>query len=75
TITKADENLNEIMQKLSSSEEINLDAPEIMEIERNNALLILGFLFKKGFLDCRNIDGQKFDLKLTERGIKILRLS
>ena len=46
-----------------------------MEIERNKALLILGFLFKKGFLDCRNIDRQKFDLKLTERAIKILRLS
>lgn len=75
TITKADENLKEIMQKLSSGKEIDLDTPEIMEIERNKALLILGFLFKKGFLDCRNIDGQKFDLKLTERGIKILRLS
>ena len=75
TITKADENLNEIMQKLSSSKKIDLDTPEIMEIERNKALLILGFLFKKGFLDCRNIDGQNFDLKLTERGVKILRLS
>jgi tetratricopeptide (TPR) repeat protein len=75
TITKGDENLKEIMQKLSSSKEIDLDTPAIMEIERNKALLILGFLFKKGFLDCRNIDKQKFDLKLTERGVKILRLS
>ncbi|MCK4937815.1 MAG: hypothetical protein KAR85_04340 [Methanosarcinales archaeon] len=74
-ITKADENLKEIMQKLSSSKEIDLDTPDIMEIERNKALLILGFLFKKGFLDCRNFDRQKFDLKLTERGLKILRLS
>ena len=75
TLTKTDENLNEIMKKLSSSKEIDLDTPKIMGIERNKALLILGFLFKKGFLDCRNIDKQKFDLKLTERGIKILRLT
>ena len=75
TLTKTDKNLKVMMQKLSSSKEIDLDIPEIMEIERKKALLILGFLFKKGFLDCRNIDKQKFDLKLTERGIKILRLS
>jgi tetratricopeptide (TPR) repeat protein len=74
-ITKADKNLKEIMQKLSYSNEIDFDTPEIMEIEHNKALLTLGFLFKKGFLDCRNIDRQKFDLKLTERGIKILKLS
>lgn len=75
TITKDDENLKEIMQKLIQSEEIDFDMPEIMGIERNKALLILGFLFKKGFLDCRILDEQKFDLKLTDRGLKILRLS
>ena len=75
TITKTDENLKETMQKLSSSKEIDLDMPEIMRIERKKALLILGFLFKKGFLDCTHIDKQKFDLKLTERGVKILRLN
>jgi len=66
TLTKTDENLKEIMQKLSSGKEIDLDVAEIMEIERKKALLILGFLFKKGFLDCRNIDKQKFDLKLKQ---------
>lgn len=75
TITKDDETLKEIMQRLRQSEEIDLNAPEIMGIERNKALLILGFLFKKGFLDCKNLDKQKFELKLTERGLKILRLS
>ena len=75
TITKDDENLKEIMQKLIQSEEIDFDMPEIMGIQRNKALLILGFLFKKGFLDCRILDKQKFDLRLTDRGLKILRLS
>ena len=75
TLTKDDENLKEIMQKISSGKEIDFDTPTIMEIERNKALLILGFLFKKGFLDCKNVDKQLFDLKLTKIGIKILRLS
>lgn len=74
TITKDDENLKEIMQGLNLGKEIDLDTPEIMGIERDKALLILGFLFRKGFLDCKNLDKQKFDLKLTERGLKILRL-
>lgn len=75
TITKDDENLKEMMKKLSHGEEIDLDTPEIMGIKRDTALLILGFLFKKGFLDCKKLDKQKFDLKLTDRGLKILRLS
>jgi tetratricopeptide (TPR) repeat protein len=73
-ITKDNENLIEIMKKLIQGKEIDFDTPEIMGIERNNALLVLGFLFKKGFLDCKNLDKQKHDLKLTERGLKILRL-
>ncbi|MDO9099072.1 MAG: hypothetical protein Q7U60_13255, partial [Candidatus Methanoperedens sp.] len=74
-ITKEDEQLKEIMQKLSFGTEVDLDTSEIMGIERNKALLVLGFLFKKGFLDCKNLDKQKFDLKLTDRGVKILRLN
>jgi tetratricopeptide (TPR) repeat protein len=75
TITKDDENLKEIMQKLSLGEKIDFDTPEIMGITRNEALLILGFLFRKGFLDCKNLDKQEFDLKLTERGLKVLGLT
>ncbi|MCK4732485.1 MAG: hypothetical protein KAT65_08505, partial [Methanophagales archaeon] len=71
TITKEDEKLKEIMQKLRSSEKINFETPEIMGMKRDKALLIFGFLFRKGFLDCKNPDEQKFDLKLTERGLKI----
>lgn len=74
-ITKDEENLKEIMKKLRLDIEIDFGAPEIMGIKRDKALLILGFLFKKGFLDCKNLDKQKFELKLTERGLKILRLS
>lgn len=73
-ITKDDENLKGIMKQLSKGEEIDFDMPEIMGIERNKALLILGFLFKKGFLDCKNLDKQNHNLKLTDRGLKILRL-
>ncbi len=75
TITKDDEHLKEIMKELSHGAEIDLDTPEIMRIKRDKALLILGFLFKKGFLDCKNLDKQIVDLKITERGLKILRLS
>jgi tetratricopeptide (TPR) repeat protein len=71
TITKDDENLKEIMQKLRPGEKIDFDTPEIMGMKRDKALLILGFLFRKGFLDCKNSDEQKFDLKLSERGLGI----
>ncbi len=75
TITKDDENLKKIMKNLSLGAEIDLDTLEIMEIKRDEALLTLGFLFKKGFLDCKILDKQNFELKLTNRGLKILRLS
>ncbi|MDO9517226.1 MAG: hypothetical protein Q7J10_04155, partial [Methanosarcinaceae archaeon] len=75
TITKDDDDLVEIMQKIRQGKEIDFDTPEIMGIPRDKALIILGFLSKKGFLDYKNLDKQKFDLKLTERGIKILNLS
>ncbi len=59
------------MQKLRPGEKINFDTPEIMGIKRSKALLILGFLFSKGFLDCKNPDEQMFDLKLSEKWLKI----
>ncbi|MGB2841426.1 MAG: hypothetical protein WBC40_02930 [Halobacteriota archaeon] len=74
TLTKDDRNLKEIMQKLRSGEKIDFDTPEIMGIKRNKAFLVLGFLFRKGFLDCKNIDNQMFDLKLSERGLEVLGL-
>lgn len=74
-ITKDNENLREMMKKLNLDVEIDLDTPEIMGIKRDEASLILGFLFKKGFLDCKILDKQKVELKLTDRGLKILKLS
>jgi hypothetical protein len=59
------------MQKLSIGEKIDPDTPEIMGMKREKALLIFGFLFRKGFLDCKNPDEQKFDLKLSEKSLKI----
>jgi tetratricopeptide (TPR) repeat protein len=70
-ITKEDENLKEIMQKLRPGEKIDPDTPEIMGMKRDKALLIFGFLFMKGFLDCKNPDAQMFDLKLSEKWLKI----
>nr|QNO57189.1 hypothetical protein HJKONFEM_00039 [Methanosarcinales archaeon ANME-1 ERB7] len=75
TITKEDENLKEIMQKLRPGEKIDSDTPEIMGMKRDKALLIFGFLFMKGFLDCKNPAEQMFDLKLSEKGLKVLGLS
>jgi tetratricopeptide (TPR) repeat protein len=71
TITKDDENLKEIMQKLSLGENLDSDTPEIMGMKRDKALLIFGFLFRKEFLECENPDKQKFDLKLSEKGLEI----
>ena len=70
TITKDDENLKEIMQKLRPGEKIDFNTPEIMGMKRDKALLIFGFLFRKGFLDCKNLDAQMFDLKLSEKWLK-----
>jgi tetratricopeptide (TPR) repeat protein len=71
TIRKDDGNLKEIMQKLSLGENLDFDTPEIMGMKRDKALLIFGFLFRKGFLECENLDKQKFDLKLSEKGLEI----
>jgi hypothetical protein len=62
------------MQKLSTGEKIDSDTPEIMGMKRDKALLIFGFLFKKGFLNCKNLDKEMFDLKLSEKGLKRLGL-
>jgi len=70
-ITKDDNDLGEIMKKLSRGVLLDFDTQEMMGIPHNKALLILGFLLKKGFLDYENTDNQKFDLKLTERGLKV----
>jgi hypothetical protein len=75
TITKDDKNLKEIMQKLRHGEKVDFDTPEIMGMKRDKTLLISGFLFRKGFLDCKNLDKQMFDLKLSERGLKRLGLT
>ena len=75
TITKDDENLKDLMQKLRLGEKVDFDTSEIMGMKRDRALLILGFLFRKGFLDCKNRDKQMFDLKLSERGLKVLGLT
>lgn len=70
-ITKEDESLRLLMQKLRLSIEIDLDSHEIMGINRNKILIILGFLYKKELLEYKNIEKQKYVLKLTDKGLKI----
>lgn len=70
TLTKDDEHLKVMMQKLRAGEQVDLDTPEIMGITRNKALLLLGFLFKKGFLDYKERE-QLLDVQLTEKGLEI----
>jgi len=74
TITKDNGDLKVAMKKLSYGVTFDFDSSEIMNIPRNKALLILGFLFRKGFLECQNIENQKFNLKLSERGSRVLEL-
>jgi hypothetical protein len=70
-ITKEDESLKQLLQKLRLGIEIDLDSPEIKGINRNKILIILGFLYKKRLLEYKNIEKQKYILKLTDRGLKI----
>jgi len=69
TITKEGDSLKKMMKDLSTRDiEINIDKSTVMGIERDTALLILGFLHKKGFIDFNEIAPNILKIGLTDRG-------
>ncbi len=69
TITKGDNPLGKIIKNLSKGNiEINIDESTVMGIERDIALMTLGFLHKKGFIDFNEIAPNILKIGLTDRG-------
>jgi len=50
--------------------EINIDESTVIGIERDTALMTLGFLHKKGFIDFNEIAPNTLKIGLTDRGRK-----
>ena len=69
TITKDGDSLKKIMKDLSTSDiEINIDESTVMGIERDTALMTLGFLHKKRFIDFNEIAPNILKIGLTDLG-------
>jgi len=72
TITKNDDSLKKIMKDLSKGDTvINSDESMVMGIERDTALMTLGFLYKKGFIDFKETAPNILKIVLTDRGQKV----
>lgn len=71
-ITKNDESLEIILRKLKLGDiVIDIDKPTVMGVERNTALLTLGFLYKKGFIDFVENSQNNMRILLTDKGKEI----
>jgi tetratricopeptide (TPR) repeat protein len=69
TITKDGDSLKKIMKDLSTGDiEINIDESVVMGVERDIALMTLGFLHKKGFIDFNEIAPNILKIGLTDIG-------
>jgi len=69
TITKDDDSLKKIMKDLSIGDiEINIDESTVMGIERDTALMTLGFLYKKEFIDFKETAPNNLKIELTDIG-------
>ncbi len=69
TIAKNGDSLKKITKNLSTGDiEINIDESTVMGIERDTALMTLGFLHKKRFIDFNEIAPNILKIGLTDRG-------
>lgn len=73
TIAVNDVDLEKLIKQINKSQTINFDAPNIMELERKKALMMLGFLSKKGVYEIQSLEGQKYNLELTKKGSRLLK--
>jgi len=69
TVAEDDDSLEKIIKNLHKEDiEINIDESAVMGIERDIALMTLGFLHKKGFIDFNEIAPNILKIGLTDRG-------
>ena len=72
-INKDDDSLKKMGEILKKGDiVIDIDKSRVMGVERNNALLILGFLYKKEFIDYIEKSQNNLSIQLTDKGKKIL---
>ena len=72
TLTKDDDSLKKIMKDLSIGDiEINIDESTVMGIERDTALMALGFLYKKEFIYFKETAPNNLKVGLTDVGQRI----
>lgn len=72
-ITINDESLINVMKNLIEKGDviINIDTPFIIGVERDDALMILGYLYKKGRINFTEIAPNNLKIGLTEEGKRI----
>jgi len=76
TITKDGDSLKKIMKDLSTGDiEINIGESTVMGIERDTALMTLGFLYKKEFIDFKETAPNNLNIGLTDIGQRMLKFS
>ena len=72
-ITKDDDSLKKIAGFLKKGDiVIDIDKSTVMGVERDTALLILGFLYKKEDIDYIKKSQNNLSIRLTDKGKKIL---
>ena len=72
-IVKNDNSLKKMGEILKKGDiVVDIDKSTVMGVERNNALLILGFLYKKEFIDYIEKSQNNLSIQLTDKGKKIL---
>lgn len=76
TIRKGDDSLKMIMKNLGKGDvDIDIDKSTIMDIERDIALMTLGFLYKKQCIDFMEITPNNLRIRLTDSGKKVVEAS
>jgi len=72
-ITKDDNSLKKMGEILKKGGiVVDIDKSRVMGVERDTALLILGFLYKKEFIDYIKKSQNNLSIQLTDKGKKIL---
>ncbi|MDR7664390.1 tetratricopeptide repeat protein [Methanosarcina sp. Z-7115] len=73
TISATDTDLEKLIKQIDQSQTINFDMSNILDLERKKALLMLGFLSKKGIYEIQCLEDQKYKLELTKKGSRLLK--
>lgn len=72
-ISVTDTDLVKLIKQIDQSQMINFDTSRILDLERKKALLMLGFLSKKGICEVKSLEGQNYRLELTNKGSRLLK--